>query len=274
MIIDSHTHLSGPPFNEETLYTTYPDGGGFDMGIERAACHIDLLLEDMEERGVDRALVMGFPEMITNEQLSDLVMKHPDKITGFAGVRDPKSEDAIQELDHSVKELGLRGLKLHPDCHSFSPSDREIVPLIRRAAELDVPTLIHSYPGGMRRGYFGTAAPDTIDDLKAQVPEATIIIGHMGYPRYLDLLTVAQIPGVFVETSWGLTSIAELHGLGFTARFLRMIGVDNVLFGSDWIGKQLGVEQEKQLDLINKLDLTREEREKILGGNISKILKI
>lgn len=77
-----------------------------------------------------------------------------------------------------------------------------------------------------------------------------------------------------METSWGLTSIAELHGLEFTARFIRMIGVDNVLFGSDWIGKQVGVEQEKQLELINKLDLTREERDKILGGNISKILKI
>ncbi len=274
MIIDSHTHLSGPPFNDETLYATYPDGGAFDLGIERAACHIDLLLEDMEERGVDRALVMGFPEMITNEQLSELVKKHPDKITGFTGVRDPKSEDAIQELDHSVKALGLKGLKLHPDCHSFSPSDRAIVPLIRRAAELDVPTLIHSYPWGLRRGYFGIATPDTIDDLKAHVPEATIIIGHMGYPRYLDLLTLAQIPGVFVETSWGLTSIAELHGLDFTVRFIRMIGVDNVLFGSDWIGKQVGMEQEKQLELINKLDLTREERDKILGENISKILKI
>ncbi len=182
MIIDSHTHLSGPPFNEETLYATYPDGGAFDMGIERAACHVDLLLEDMEERGVERSLVMGFPEMITNEQLSDLVKKHPDKITGFAGVRDPKSEDSIRELDHSVKELGLRGLKLHPDCHSFSPSDREIVPLIKCAAELDVPTLIHSYPGGMRRGYFGTAAPDTIDEDTGSVgPDNNCIAGLQHY---------------------------------------------------------------------------------------------
>ena len=53
-----------------------------------------------------------------------------------------------------------------------------------------------------------------------------------------------------------------------------MIGVDNVLFGSDWVGKQVGMEQQKQLDLINKLDLTREEKGNILGGNITKLLNI
>jgi len=62
--------------------------------------------------------------------------------------------------------------------------------------------------------------------------------------------------------------------LEFTAKYLRMIGIDNVLFGSDWLGKQVGMEQERQLELITKLDLTREEKEKIFGGNISKILEL
>ena len=105
-----------------------------------------------------------------------------------------------------------------------------------------------------------------------RVPDADIIIGHMGFPRYMDLLTVAQIPGVYVESSWCLTGIAELHGLEFTAKYLRMVGVDNVLFGSDWCGKQVGMEQQKQLDLIHRLDLNREEKDKILGENISKLL--
>jgi len=274
MIIDSHTHLSGPPFNNEPIVISYPDGGSFNIGVERQACKIEHMLEDMDAREIDKALVMGFPEMITNQELSDIVNKYPKRIIGFTGVYDPKSEQAVQDLTKAVKEQGLRGLKLHPDCHSFSPSDREIIPLIKCAAELNVPVLIHSYPGGMRRGYFRRTVPETIDDLKANVPDATIIIGHMGFPRYLDLLTVAQIPGVYVESSWCLTGIAELHGLEFTAKYLRMIGIDNVLFGSDWLGKQVGMEQERQLELINKLDLTGEEKEKIFGGNISKILNL
>jgi len=274
MIVDSHTHLCGPPFNNEPIVISYPDGGSFNIGVERQICKIEYLLEDMDTREIDKAIVMGFPEMITNQELSDIVKKYPKRIIGFAGVYDPKSEQAVQDLTKAIKELGLQGLKLHPDCHSFSPSDEEIIPLIECATELDVPVLIHSYPGGIRRGYFGKTSPETIDDLKANVPDATIIIGHMGFPRYLDLLTVAQIPGVFVESSWCLTSIAELHGLEFTAKYLRMIGIDNVLFGSDWIGGQVGMEQERQLEIITKLDLSREEKEKILGGNISEILDL
>ena len=274
MIIDSHTHLCGQPLNNDPLIISYPDGGTFNLGIERQLVNVESMIEDMNTRNVDKAIVMGFPEQITNEELSDLVRKYPKRLIGFAGVFDPKKQDAVNMLETAVTKLGLKGLKLHPDLHSFSPSDEEIVPLIKCAAELGVPTLIHSYPGGMRRRYFGLSSPEKIDDLKAHVPDATIIIGHMGYPRYLDLLTVAQIPGVYVETSWGLTSIAELHGVEFTAHYLRMIGVDNVLFGSDWVGKQVGMEQQKQLDLINKLDLTREEKDKILGGNISKILNL
>jgi hypothetical protein len=274
MIIDGHTHLCGQPMNEDSLIISYPDGGSFDLGIPRQEINVESMIEDMNTRGVEKAVVMGLPEQITNKELSDLVKQYPKRLIGFAGVWDPKKPEAVTMLEEGVKTLGLQGLKLHPGLHSFSPSDEEIVPLIKCAAELGVPTLIHSYPGGMRRRYFGLSTPEKIDDLKAYVPDATIIIGHMGYPRYLDLLTVGQIPGVYVETSWGLTSIAELHGLEFTAKYLRMIGIDKVLFGSDWIGKQLGMEQEKQLDLINKLDLTREEKDKILGGNISKLLNL
>jgi predicted TIM-barrel fold metal-dependent hydrolase len=94
----------------------------------------------------------------------------------------------------------------------------------------------------------------------------------MGYPRYLDMITLGQIPGVYIETSWGLTGIAELNGLTYTSKLLRLIGIDNVLYGSDWVGPQVGMEMVRQLGLIEKLDLTREEKDKILGGNISKIL--
>lgn len=244
------------------------------MHIERRACHVDLLLKDMDDRDVEKAIVMGVPECITNEQLAQIVKRHPDRIIGFAGVHDPKTSESVHDLETGVKEHGLRGLKLHPDLHSFSPADKEIVPLIQCAADLKVPTLIHSYPGGMRRGYFGKGSPEHIDTLKSHVPEATIIIGHMGFPRYLDMITLGQIPGVYVETSWGLTSIAELNGLEYTARLLRLIGVDNVLYGSDWISPAVGVEMVKQIGLINRLDLTRGEKEKILGGNISRILDL
>jgi predicted TIM-barrel fold metal-dependent hydrolase len=240
------------------------EGGSFTAPFTRAEGKVDLFLLDMDERGGDKAVVMGLFDQISNEQLSELMREHSERIIGFAGVANPKSEDSVAVLEEAVGELGLRGLKLHPDLHSFSPADPEIVPLIRCAAELDVPVLIHCFPGGMVRGYFNLNTPGHIDTLMRRVPGATIIVGHFGWPRYLDLIAIGQIPGVYVETSWGLTSIAEL----------KMIGIDNIVFGSDWCSVQIGMEQGRQIRLIEGLDLTGEEKDKILGGNMGRVLNL
>lgn len=55
-------------------------------------------------------------------------------------------------------------------------------------------------------------------------------------------------------------------------RFVRRIGVDNLIYGSDWVGPR--GEMERQIELIRKLDLTREKKDKILGENISQILNL
>jgi hypothetical protein len=223
----------------------------------------------MNEDRVDRALIMGLSGIVSNEHLSEVVKAYGSKLTGFAWVDDPKDEEeSVRELEKAVKDLGLRGLKIHPSIQSFSPSDPEIVPLIRRAAELRVPVLIHSYP--WPPGYFYHNLPWHIDALKKRVPEAAIIVGHMGHLRFMDLLTIASQPGVYAETSWGLTLMAELHGTAFATRFIRRVGADKFLFGSDWFGSNR--ERKNQMSLIEKLGLTRKEKEKILGENLSKLM--
>ena len=69
--------------------------------------------------------------------------------------------------------------------------------------------------------------------------------------------------------------IVDLFGISFATRFIRNIGVDNVVFGSDWMGtsSSLHKEMNAQLNIIKKMSLAKEEKEKILGENIRKILK-
>ena len=162
-------------------------------------------------------------------------------------------------------------MKLHPGIQNFSPADKEIVPLIKRAANLNIPIFIHMVPNPPH-GDFHNCLVEHIAFLWKRVPEATILIGHMGVPRWFDLITIAPLPNLYVETSWGLTMLAELYGLDFTTRFIRKIGVDNVVFGSDWLGEGW-FETKNQLDLIQKLNLTAAEKEKILGDNINTVLE-
>ena len=66
--------------------------------------------------------------------------------------------------------------------------------------------------------------------------------------------------------------IVDFYGSEFAERFLRKIGVKNVVLGSNWKGPRAEIKPE--LDLIMSLGLTNEERELMLSGNISKILNL
>ena len=120
----------------------------------------------------------------------------------------------------------------------------------------------------MDQAIFTIPYQNTLIQLKKSVPEATIIVGHMGGPRFLDLLTAAYD---YAETSVTLPMIVDLFGISFAARFIRRIGIDRVIFGSDWSGTVNSIVN--QLSLIQKMSLTREEKEKILGENIRKVLE-
>lgn len=269
MIVDSHVHICEPPHDRTVLARVNIDGSHVQWGGTRAEATVDRLLEAMDENGIDRALIMGLEGIVSNENLGEIV-RGERRLEGFAWVTDPKKPQSIGELEVAVKDHGLIGLKLHPSLHDFVPSQPEVFPLVRRAAELGVPTMIHCYP--WPAGFYYNNHPRHIDVLKRNVPEATIVIGHMGHLNFNDLLVLARTRGVYAESSWGLTLMAGLHGMEYAARFLRRMGVENVLFGSDWFGPN--GEMERQLDLIGRLDLTGEEREMILGGNASRILSL
>ena len=170
----------------------------------------------------------------------------------------------------AVNELGLRGLKLHPTVQHFSPADSEMVPLIKQAADSNIPIFVHMMPI-QDWGDFNCCLVEHITFLWRMVPEAKILIGHMEFPRWLDLLSIAPLPGVHVETSWGLTAMANLFGVDFVTRFIFAVGVDNVVFDSDWIGTDR--EMNNQLNLIQGMDFTQEEKDNILGENTRQVLE-
>jgi len=274
MIIDGHVHVCEPPYTQEKAHVNVVGGRPLTMPVKKADFTAEILLRDMDKHHIDKAVIMAFPGLLSNEFLSKVVKKLSNRLIGFASVPDPKNaEESIRILTKAVKQLGLKGLKLHPDYHKFSPADPEVVPLMQCAADFDIPVLIHSFAGGMIRGYFEHNVPKNIDILKSRIPGLKIIIAHLAGPRFLDLLTIGQIPGVFVETSWGLTLVADLFGAEFVTKFIRNVGVDKFIFGSDWSGTPHPAMKE-QLDLIQKLDLTDAEKKKILGENITKVLRI
>jgi hypothetical protein len=81
-----------------------------------------------------------------NDYIADLVQSYPEKFIGFCAVN-PKYRGvgaAVKELERSILELGLTGLKLYPCYDHYSPDDRELAfPIFQKAEELKIPVMIH-----------------------------------------------------------------------------------------------------------------------------------
>ena len=69
----------------------------------------------------DAETATGLPPL-TNDRVAEICRSFPEQFVGFASV-DPHKPDAIEELDRAITELGLRGLKIHPQVQAFYPDD-------------------------------------------------------------------------------------------------------------------------------------------------------
>ena len=102
----------------------------------------------------------------TNKWLGEVQKKYPGKFVAFADIRKESSyfiEDAPYCLEDAVKEYGLAGLKVHPNNLQLDADSLEMVPVLRKAADLKVPVMIHSNP--CRVGFQDNCAPDRINKM-------------------------------------------------------------------------------------------------------------
>ena len=269
LIFDAHTHLISPPYTSEVLEFTIADSQIMKPGALRNQVTPEKLLQAMDEYKIDKAIAIA-SDALSNETLSEIVNKYPNRLKGFAYIH-PLDSDSKEQLEKAVNKLGLVGLKLIPDFQDFSMNDSRIYPLLEKAVELDIPVMVHSAPG-LIKGHYNQSLPEHFDTIKKAIPEIVLIISHFCYPKFMDLLNIIPNTGVFVDTSTTLPWIVDLCGIEFTSRFIRRIGTENVIYGSDWWGQKS--EMKAQINIIMKMDLTQKEKEMILGGNISNLLKL
>ena len=209
----------------------------------------------------------------SNDYVAEIAARHPEQFIGFASVDPHKGEWAVQELERSVKELGLKGLKLHPIHQAFFPNDDAFRPLFDKCEELGVPVLIHSgYAaagagtpggGGFRLKY---ARPiPYIDDLAADHPDLTIIMAHPAWPWVDEQVAVAlHKPNVYIDLSgWAPRYIPRELIREANTRLQ-----DKVLFGSDYPY----MPPSRWLQEFEGLEMRDGPRQKILLDNAKRVL--
>jgi len=275
--IDIHVHVPDPPdhpaANEKEAMAGYFGAGA----MPRTPAEMYETYKQLDIVGVifaiDAETTSGVP-YIGNDYVAGVARQYPDQFIGFASVDPWKGAWAVNELERAVKELGLRGLKLHPTTQAFYPNDPRFYPLWAKCVELGIPIISHSgqtgvgarTPGG--GGYkLKYAHPMLLDDVAADFPDLTIIMAHPAVPWQEEQLAVAMHKAnVYIDLS------------GWSPKYFRPILVqymgsllqDKVLFGSDYPVLM----PERWLSDFEKLEIKPEVRQKILLDNARKLLKI
>ena len=169
---------------------------------------------------------------VPNELVAEYVRQHPDRLVGFAAV-DPSDPDPAGELEHAVKNLHLRGLKLSPVYQNFQLMDPRVQPVYKMAEQLGVPILFHMGAAFVRRAPMKFGHPEQLEDVALAFPDLKICIAHMGHPWQLEtIVLLRKHPNVYADLSALHSHAWELYN---TLRMALEYGVlHKLFFGTDF----------------------------------------
>ncbi|MFL6620939.1 MAG: amidohydrolase family protein [Povalibacter sp.] len=220
--------------------------------------------------GPNQAL-QGKPEEIrkNNDALLALVAKHP-KLMPIATVHPYDGAAAITELER-VAALGVKVLKLHPHTQKFDAADPRVLQLVQRAGRLNVIVLFDNasiLPGDCEKLF----------NLALGAPETKFIFAHLGGMnfRFWNILKAARTAqGLFADNIYFDISatVVLVGGSPIEDEFvwtIRNVGVDHVLFGSDY--PQYSVDQNARA--FEHLGLNESEKKKILFDNAQSLFRL
>ncbi len=188
MIVDTHMHI----------HTAHINPGEQEMfGFDRY----------MNGKGpVDVSIIFGMQfnipgRHIPNDHIAEVVAMRPKELAGFCSVF-PHDDNAVSEIERSVKQLGLIGLKLHPLYQAFYPNDRRYFPLYKKCLDLGIPVAFHTAHTVSRQARLVYGDVLLLDDVAIEFPDLKIIICHMGYTQYINTINlIKKHPNVFTDCS-------------------------------------------------------------------------
>lgn len=258
MIIDAHAHI----FPDKIADKAAEGIGGFYNITAKYDGTLGTLLEQGSAAGVDKFLVQSVatvPEQVRsiNNYISECVSRYHDRLIGF-GAMHPDFEDIVGETERIVS-LGLKGIKLHSDFQRFNLDEKRAY-AIYEVAEGRLPILFHI--GDPRYDY---SAPERLMRVVKRFPKLTVIAAHLaGWTMWDKGAEIFEGSGIYADCSSSLYALAPDRA----AKLIRKIGADKVFWGTDY--PLWGAAEE--LERFRSLPLSDEEKDKILGGNITRLL--
>lgn len=207
-----------------------------------------------ESLGIEKSVLLPvavLPKHVhsINEFTRKTAEEHPGRFLPFGTVH-ADDENILAEVS-LFGEMGLKGIKMHPDMQRFAIDDERLFPMYDMV-QGKLPVMFHS--GDPR---YPWSHPEKIKRILHEFPKLVVIAAHLGgwssqetaYPLLKDE------ERCFVDTSSAILYKTEEQNM----KYIRGYGAERVLFGSDFPVDDPVTQQRTLL----ALPLTDDEKERI-----------
>lgn len=239
---------------------------------------------------------------IYNDNVAKIIKKYPDKFIGAAVLPVDNTQGMLDELKRAREKLGFRAISLASSYNGMYLDDKLFIELYKVAQEQSIPIFVHPQivnPIGFERVNDPLLTPvieyifdttmsagkllmsDILKDFSnlkfifssfagvtahlSQRFDATYqMLRGINFVKDLQGLPASFLKNIYVDTG------GDTNKINFEAA-LQFFGPSHILWGSDWPAKK---DIAAGINAVNDLDISQEDKENILGGNLENILAL
>lgn len=260
MLFDIHTHCFPDAIAEKALQKlSYASGGVVPAGNGSFSS----LCRSMKNEGVDGFSVLNIATNAHQMKKVNDFAAYQKQMGAYAfGSVFPDAPDATEELGR-IKELGLYGVKLHPDYQRFFVDDEKMIPIYKEISRLGLCVVFHAgqdfgFPAPYR------CTPDRMSRALKHL-DCPVIAAHWGGLCMGEevLKYLCGLP-LYLDTSFGYGAKPRMEAM----QIIEKHGISRLLFGSDFPWHT----PKNELRFLQTLELSDAEREDICINNAAKLL--
>jgi predicted TIM-barrel fold metal-dependent hydrolase len=277
VIIDCHTHIFPDEIRRDREAFCKKDEGfsAIYQNSKARMAGVEDLIASMDESGVDRSVICGFPWSLTkicslhNEYLMESASRYPNRLIVFVSLLFSNPDWSGKELDRRMKE-GAKGVgEVAFYRHEMTSRDiASMKPVLTRMEKQKIPLFLHtnerighSYPGK------GMTPLERFYELILFFPKLPILLAHWGggLPFYELMPEVAKaMTHVYYDTA----ASPFIYSRKIYAIAREMVGAEKILFGTDFPL----IRPQRYFQELEESGLSGEDRKKILGLNFLRLI--
>ena len=263
-IIDSHCHIYPTAIAHKAVESVdhFYDG----LPSQHYDGTANMLITSGEAAGICHFIVHSVatkPEQVNhiNRFIADSMNASGGRFTGM-GTMHLDSDDLERDFNDLVN-MGLKGVKLHPDIQRFYADDPRAMRIYAMCQERDLPVCVHT--GDFRYDY---SNPPRVEPVLKAYPHLKFIGAHFGgWSVWQEAAArLADYPNIHVDTSSSLFWLKPQEA----KQIIRAYGSERVMYGTDYPFWP----QKWEIDYLLRLELDEEEYENIFWRSCAQLFDI